>query len=265
MSTEPAETPRRFRSAVALGTRLSVAGLVQKISIGIAVVTVFGAIAVAISLMHEAHPPIAAVPGLTAAVLAWGGGFTFAVAAAAHAFDHDQASGLRTLVRTRGVSGRSYVLGRVLGLAVTLFLMVSLGAVVTGLACAAIAPALRFTILKSTAATIPYAAAYALVLAPMSAATMGTRSRPRGYLLLLAILIVPELAQDSLDGIPEHWRSLVGVPSAMGTLRDSLTPAHFDGALAGAAAAVIVILSLLCIALAMEAASHASRAAENPG
>lgn len=260
MPSEPAEKPRRFRSALALGTRLSGAGLVQKISLGVVVITVLGAIAVAMSLMHDAHPPLAAVPVLTAAALAWGGGFTFAIAAGAHAFDRDMASGIRELSRTRGVSGRSYVLARVLGLALALFLIVAVGTIVTGAACALLGPASRVAILKSTAATIPYAAAYALVLAPMCVATMGTRSRPRGYMLLLAILIVPELAQDSLEGIPEHWRSLVGVPSAMATLRDSLTPAHFDAALAGAAAAVIAILALLCIALSFEAASHASHA-----
>ena len=259
MPADPIEKPRRFRSALALGAQLSAAGLVAKISIGIAVVTVFGAIAVAVSLSRDVHPPLAAIPGLAAAFLAWGGGFTFAVAAAAHAFDHDVASGIRDLARTRGLPGRTYVLSRVLGLAVPLFLLVSIGAALTGGACMLLAPGSRLTILKATAATIPYAAAYALVLAPMCVATMGTRSRPRGYLVLLAILIVPELAQDSLEVIPEHWRSLVGVPSAMATLRDALTPAHFDGPLAGAAAAVVVLLAILCIALAFEAASHASR------
>lgn len=259
MPSEPAEKPRRFRSALALATRLSIGGWVPKISIGIAAATVFGAIAVAVSLSRQPHPPLASVPGLTATFLAWGGGFTFAIAAAAHAFDDDVASGIRDLVRTRGVAGRTYVLSRVLGLALSLFFLVAIGAVVTGTACALLAPASRAAVLKSTAATIPYAAAYALIVAPMAIATMGTRSRPRGYLLLLAILIVPELAQDSLEAIPEHWRSLVGVPSAMATLRDALTPAHFDGALAGAAAAVVVLLAIVCMALAFEAAAHASR------
>ncbi|MGH7284714.1 MAG: hypothetical protein ACRELY_24580 [Polyangiaceae bacterium] len=260
MSTEPTEKLRRFRSALALGTRLAGAGLLQKISLGICIVTVFGAIAVAVSLTHDAHPPLTAVPGLTAAVLAWGGGFTFAVAAAAHAFDRDLESGVRDLARTRGVSGRAYVLGRVLGLALSLFVIVGLGAIVTGAACAILGPTMRLAIMESTAATIPYAAAYALVVAPLCAATMGARARPRGYMFLLAILIVPELAQDSLEGIPEHWRSLVGIPSAMGTLRDSLTPAHFDVTLAGAAAAVIALLAILCIALSLDAAWRASRA-----
>ena len=259
MPSEPPVKPRRFRSALALAARLSVAGLVPKISIAIAVATVIGAIAVAVSVSHDPHPPLASVPGLAATFLAWGGGFTYAVAAAAHAFDRDVTSGVRDLARTRGVPGRTYVLSRVLGLALSLFLMVAIGAVVTGGVCVLLAPASRVLVLKSTAATLAYAAAYALILAPMAIATMGTRSRPRGYILLLAILIVPELAQDSLEVIPEHWRSLVGVPSAMATLRDALTPAHFDGALAGAAAAVVVLLVIVCIALTFEAASHASR------
>jgi hypothetical protein len=141
-----------------------------------------------------------------------------------------------------------------------LALLVSVGALITGAACAAFAPAFRTAILKSTAATIPYAIAFGAVLAPLSAATLGSRSRSRGYLVFLAILVLPELAQDSLDTLPERWRPLFGLPSALGTLRESLTPAHFDAVLAGEAAAVILVVALIAMLLSLEAASHSARA-----
>lgn len=254
----------RFSSAFALGFRLSGVGLVAKLSIAIVVLTVVGAVVVALALLKGQAPPLALVPGLTGAAIAWGGGFTFAVAAAAHVFDRDAASGIRGLARTRGVSQRTYVAGRVAGLAVALGLLVVLGTLVTGGVCAAIAGSARHAVLRTTLATVPYAIGFSIVLAPLAAATLGSRSRSRGYLALLAILIVPEIAQDSLEAIPERWRSLVGLPSAMATLRDALTPAHFDGPLAAAAAAVLFVVAVVAYAFALEAAAQAARA-ENAG
>ncbi|HEX7667030.1 MAG TPA: hypothetical protein VF407_21015 [Polyangiaceae bacterium] len=263
MASDSAEVetkrPGRFRSAVALGFSLANTGILQKVSLVVVVLTVLGAAGVALALLRGHAPPLADVPPITVAAIAWGGGFTFAVAAAAHAFDRDAHSGVIALAKARGLSTSTYALGRVVGLALALTLVVGLGTIVVGALCAAVAPAPKLLVLKTTAASLPYALAFGFVLAPLCAATVGSRSRSRGYLVLLALLLIPEVAQDSLDAVPERRRALVGIPSAMAALRDSLRPSQLDLPLAGGAAAVIVIVALVATAFALEAASHAAK------
>lgn len=258
-ATEGTPRPHRFRSAVALGFSLANTGILQKVSLILVVLTVLGAAGVALALLRGDAPPMADVPPVTAAALAWGGGFTFAVAAAAHAFDRDAHSGVVALAKARGLSTSTYALGRVLGLALALTLVVAVGTLLVGALCAAVAPAPKASVLGTTAASLPYAVAFGIVVAPLCAATVGARSRSRGYLVLIALLLVPEIAQGSLDAIPVRWRVLVGIPSAMAALRDSLMPSRLDLPLAGAAAAVIVLIALVATAFALEAATHAGK------
>jgi hypothetical protein len=50
----------------------------------------------------------------------------------------------------------------------------------------------------------------------------------------------------------------------MGALRDSLSPGHVDLPLAGAAAAVIVLVSFVAMAFSIEQAMRAARAQRQP-
>jgi len=252
----------RLGSAISLGFSLAGKGFLAKASIGLAVLTTFGAIAVALLLARGDAPPLASVPGLTASALAWGGGFTFAVAAAARAFDRDATEGIRFLSRTRGVSLGTYAIGRVFGLALALILIVGVGSLVTGGVCATIASSSRGSIGRATLATAAYAIGFGVLMAPLAAATLGARGRTRGYVILIALLVVPEVLQDSIDSIPERWRSLFGIPSALDALRDSLTPARFDGPLAAAAALVILVTAAVAMMFAVEQALRATRTAE---
>jgi ABC-type transport system involved in cytochrome c biogenesis permease component len=264
-AAEPApktEPPRRFSALLALGFSLANVGFLAWASIAISVLTTLGAIAYAIAMSREDAPPLASLPGVTASALAWGGGFLFAVAASARAFDRDEKNGIRQLVRARGVSLVTYTIGRVFGLAITLSLIVGIGSLVTGGVCALLAQDSRMLVGRATLATLVYALAFGFLVAPLAAATLGARARGAGYLMLIAVLVIPESLQDSLDSLPDRWRALFGIPSAMGTLRDSLTPAHLDLPLAGAALVVVILVSLVALLFSVEQALRASRAAE---
>jgi hypothetical protein len=264
-AAEPASKPappRRFAGAVSLGFSLANTGFLARASLVIAVLTTLGAVAFALAMSHEEAPPFASLPGVTASALAWGAGFLFAVAASARAFDRDEKDGIRFLVRTRGLSLGTYTIGRVFGLAITLALIVGIGSAVTGGVCAALAHGSRLAVGKATLASVVYALAFGILVAPLAAATLGARARGTGYLILIALLIVPELMQDSLDSLPERWRGLFGIPSAMASLRDSLSPSHVDLPLAGAAAAVILLVSFVALLFAFEQAVRASHIAE---
>jgi hypothetical protein len=264
-SVEPPEkpkAPRRFSSALALGFSRANTGFLAWASIAIAVLTTFGTIAYAVAMSHEDLPPLASLPGVTASALAWGAGFLFAVAASARAFDRDEKDGIRFLARARGLSLVTYTIGRVFGLAITLSLIVGIGSLVTGGVCAALAHDSRMLVGKATLACVVYALAFGCLVAPLAAATLGARARGTGYLILVALLVIPEALQDSLDSLPERWRALFGIPSVMNVLRDSLTPAHRDLPLAGAALVVVILVSVVAMLFSLEQAVRASRAAE---
>ena len=264
--SEPAPSPRpprRFASAFALGFSLAGEGFLAKASMVLAALTTIGALVFAVAMASEDSPPLASLPGLTASALGWGAGFVFAVAAAARAFDRDASNGVRMLVRTRGISLGTYAIGRVFGLAVALALMVGVGSLITGGVCAALAHGSRLLVLRATIASLAYAVAFGFLLAPLAAATLGARARGRGYMILIALLIVPEGLQDSLDSLPERWRSLFGIPSAMSSLRDAISPGRIDLPLAAAALIVIVIISFIAMLFAVEQALRATRNAES--
>lgn len=256
------KAPRRFSGALSLGFSLANVGFLPWASIAIAVLTTLGAIAYAVAMSHEDAPPFASLPGVTASALAWGAGFLFAVAASARAFDRDEKEGIRFLARSRGLSLVTYTIGRVFGVAITLSLIVGIGSLVTGGVCAALAHDSRMMVGKATLACVVYALAFGFLVAPLAAATLGARARGAGYLILIALLVIPEALQDSLDSLPERWRALFGIPSAMNVLRDSLTPAHLDLPLAGAALVVVILVSLVAMLFSLEQALRASRAGE---
>ncbi len=258
-ASKPAK-PKRFASSVSLGFSLANAGFLPRASLAIAALTTIGAVVVAFALSREDSPPLASLPGVTASALAWGAGFLFAVAASARAFDHDETAGIRLLARARGVSLGTYAIGRVLGLAIVLALIVGVGSLITGGVCAALAHGSKMIVGRATLATLVYSLSFGLLVAPLAAATLGARSRGQGYLILIGLLVIPEGLQDSLDSLPERWRGLFGIPSAMGALRDSLSLGHLDLPLAGAAGAVIVLVSFVAMVFSIEQALRAARA-----
>jgi hypothetical protein len=191
--------------------------------------------------------------------MAWGAGHLVATAGAGRALREDRTSGLRALVRSRGVSQIGYARGRVLGLAVLLFAVVGGGTLVSGAAAILLSSHLGAAAraVQTLVAALVYAAAFALVVAPMALAALGARSRPGGFLRFSGILVLPVLIQSWTSSlVPAIWGDLLSVPSAMDALRASLLPPGLDGArLARAALALAAFGAVAFVVLLAEIAA----------
>jgi hypothetical protein len=254
-STEPpAPSPRAKRRALlALGASLAPRGAMVKIALGVAAITVlaFAGIALALARGDEATPPLSQLATLASSALAWGAGLLVAVPASAQALRRDRATGVRAMLRARGVPVAVYARGRVLGLAVVLALVVAGGTIACGLfallAAARLGEAAH--VARATLGSALYALAFAGVVAPLAMAALGARSRAGGYVVLLAILVVPELAEPWTRAIaPEAIGDVLGVPAALASLRASVS-APLDVARLARAACVLAALAAVCFAM----------------
>ena len=238
-----------------------------KIALVVMAATTLGAFAAAVALAQRGAggslPDLAAAASTT---LAWGAGVLVAVPASMQAFRADRSSGVRALLRARGASTSAYARGRVLGLALVLLAVVGGGTLVSGLAAMLLATRLGVAThaLQGLIASLAYAAAFAVVVAPMSLAALGTRSRGGGYLRFLALLVVPELLEPWTSGlVPAGWGDLLSVPSALTALRASLLPPGIDAA--RLARAVFVLAAFAALAYALVRAEIAALDAEPEG
>lgn len=224
-------TPR-YGPLLALGASLARRGILARIAIGIGIATVLFACAVAIGLGRRGgDAPVHTVPIVTSSALAWGAGFFLAFSSAAHALRRDRAEGVQHLFVARTTSLRSYVIARILGLAVVLAVVVAGGTLLTGLV--AIAASTQSgsipKTLQATLAGLVFSIAFSAVVAPISFAALGARSRVGGYLFLLFVVFLPETAVGLLSGLlPESLLEVIAIPSALGTLRSALAPGGFD-------------------------------------
>jgi hypothetical protein len=245
IAAAPSKAAKR-RGRLALCARLSVRGPLAWISLGIGALTVFGAIVVTLSVARQgANAPLASVPSVTSSALAWGAGALFAFAAAAKALRRDKEEGIRALLLARGGSTEAYALARVAGLALVLSLVLAGGTAAAGIvaALAAAKLGLAASALQATLASMAYALAFALVLAPVAVAALGARSRGGGYGRLLVVLVLPELFERwTARALPGAWRELVSIPSALGALRAALMPPGVDVARFFRAALVLAIV-----------------------
>jgi hypothetical protein len=239
-----------------------------KIAIVLMALTVLWAFGSAVVLTgREAGVALAQIGAASSTLLAWGAGVFVAVPASMQAFRNDRASGIRALLRTRGTSTAAYAQGRVLGLAVVLFAVVGGGTLISGGAAFLLASHLGVAAhaIEGLAAALVYCAAYAVVVAPMSLAALGARSRPGGFLRFLAIVVGPMLIESWTSSlVPAGWGDLLSLPSALGALRASLLPSSFDPARLARAALVLAAFASLSFVfvLAEIAALDADQAGE---
>jgi hypothetical protein len=178
--------------------------------------------------------PVWDVPIVASSALAWGGAFLQAFSTSSGALRRDRSAGIQQLFRSRTLSIRGYVVGRIGGLAFWLAIAVAGGTLVIGAAsllAAAHAHAFART-LQATIASAVYGLAFALVIAPVAFAALGSRSRAGGYLALLGVVILPELVVTAAGGvsgpIPNEVAELFALPSALAALRASLAPETSD-------------------------------------
>jgi hypothetical protein len=215
--------------------------------IGVLTAVVFAIVAAVVN-----RRAVADVPAATSTAMAWGAGVLVAFAAALRAFRLDRSRGIRALFVARGVTLADYARGRTLGLALVVLGLVG-GAT---LLCGGIALLTAPTPLASTrtaaglAASLVYGAAFAVVIAPLSLAALGGRTRAGGYVGLLLLLVVPELAERwTSQLVPEAWADLLSVPSALAALRSAIAP-DLDVPRLARAACVLALFAALCYALA---------------
>jgi hypothetical protein len=228
-----AVSPRvRVRAAVALGATLARRGPMAIASFVVSALTVVVLALLGLGFARrDDGAPVHDVPLLASSALAWGGGFLHAVAASSGAFARDRTVGIRQLFVTRTTSIRGYVVGRVGGLAAWLWIAVGGGtlAVSAITVLGATRPDAIPRTVEATIASLAFASAFALVLAPVAFATLGARSRGAGYLALLAVVVLPELVVEVLTGpLPSEVTELCALPSALAALRSSLAPNGFD-------------------------------------
>ena len=243
----------RARELLQLGASLARKGAMVGISIGIAVLTVLGAILLVASAADDGPAaPIAEICAGTSAALAWGAGVLIAFAASAQALRSDRTSGIRALLRARGTSSAAYALGRIGGLAVVLAIIVGGGSLIVGLVSAALASriGLAGSALQATFASIAYSLAFAATLAPLAMAALGARTRAGGYVWLLLLLVLPELLLPWTSAfLPSAWREVASVPTALAAFRNALMPPSIDILRLVRAGAALALVALFCLAL----------------
>jgi hypothetical protein len=212
---------RRPRTGtLAFGVRLASRGGAAAIGFVLAAAGALGSAAAAFVLRGVAAKggrPSDALPVVASSAIAWGAGATLAFAASLRAFPRDKEEGLVALLRARGIGPSEYVWGRTAGLSLVLAGAVGGGTLV---ACLAFLWALgpSGSALRTTAGALAYAVAFALAVAPLALATLGGRSRPRGYLTFVAVLALPELLEPWTRPLV-RWRELTSIEAALTAVR----------------------------------------------
>jgi hypothetical protein len=223
-----------------------------KVALAIAGLTTVASVVAALVLSaRSSTDALVALGAATSTALAWGGGILAAVPASFQAFQSDRKNGLRALLLARGTTTKEYARGRVGGLALVLFAIAGGGTLVSGGAAFLLASHLggAARALEGLGASLVYAAAFAVVVAPMSLAALGTRSRGGGYVLLGLLLVLPEMAEPWTSAlVPAGWGELLSLPSALAALRASLPPEGFDPVRLTRSAFVLAAFGALCFA-----------------
>lgn len=262
-------TPRTrapFRALVALFVARAAEGILAKVAIGVAGLTSLGLTAGAWALARDVRAaPLAELSNVGAGALVWGAGVLLAFAAAAHAFRRDRDDGVRALVNRSGAGRLDYLVTRTSGLA-SLLALVFVGA----LALPAVA-ALSFAPSPASAriAALGFGASFATLviaaamLAPLSLAALGARSRAGGYLFLLFVLVLPTLLEPlTAELLPLGWDDVTSIPRALSSFRGGVGPEAFDATRALRALVVLSAVGVLSLAVAYEQLARVDREPE---
>jgi hypothetical protein len=159
------------------------------------------------------------VPTVTALAIAWSAGVMLAFGGALRAIPRDRDDGVIALARLRGVAATWYVWGRVGGLVAAVAVAVAGATLVSGLAAISVSNPIGPALL-TTVAALAYALAFAVTLGPVAMAALAARSRVTGYLSLLTVLVVPELASPWTSALlPPGWHEVTSIPAALDAVR----------------------------------------------
>jgi hypothetical protein len=244
-----ARQAHRQRSAafLSLGAWLAARGGLAAVGLALSVLGAMVSVVVALAMPADGGAGVAQLPTVASSAIAWSAGVMLAFGAALRALRRDREDGVMALVRARGGSVGGYVWGRVGGLALVLGVAVGGATLVACLAATSVARPSTL-VLRSSAAAIVYALAFASTVGPVAMASLGARTRAGGYFTLLAVLVVPELLSPWTSALlPRGWHELTSIPAALSAVRSGIAyppvgTAHLARALAGLAAVVAVSL-----------------------
>jgi len=240
--------PLRPRT-LAFGTWLAARGALVGVGFALAIA---GALASVVAAAAVSGSGMAAeLPVLESSAIAWSAGLVVAFGASLRSLRQDREQGVMALVRARGASDGGYLRGRVGGLVVVLALAVGGATLVAGIAATSVAhPGL--TAVRTSAAALAYALAFAATVGPVAMAAVGSRTRAGGFLALVAVLALPELLSPwTAAWLPHGWHELTSIPAALAAVRAGVAaPAAMAVPMARALAglAAVVAVSLVVVA-----------------
>jgi hypothetical protein len=235
---------RRRPGTLALGVWLAARGGAVTFGLVLAGLGALAFLAAAISMRHSHGPDaraLAALPVLASTALSWGAGVLIVFGGSMRAVARDREQGVVALARARGVAPSRYAVGRVGGLALVVATAIAGATLVASIAALWSAPSAREA--RLTAGALAYGLAFAATVTPVGMATLGGRSRSRGYLAFLAVLVLPELLSPwTAAQLPRGWHELTSIPAALAGVRAGIgSPASSAGTLARALAALAAV------------------------
>jgi hypothetical protein len=236
---------RRRPRTLALGVWLAARGGAVSFGLVLAGLGAVAFVVAAVSMRHSHGPnssELAALPFVASTALAWGAGVLIVFGGSMRAVARDREQGVVALARARGVTPSRYAVGRVGGLALVVATAIAGATLIASIA-----------VLGSTGASarharliagaVAYGLAFAATVTPVGMATLGGRSRSRGYLAFLAVLVLPELLSPwTVAQLPAGWHEVTSIPAALAAVRAGIgSLASNAGSLARALAALAAV------------------------
>jgi hypothetical protein len=251
--------PRERPLALALGIWLACRGALASVAIVLAALIALAAFAYCLIARHA---DLTHLPTRATLAIAWSAGVMLAFGSSLRAVARDWEEGIVALARVRGVRASRYMRGRVAGVVVVLALTVGGASLLASFAATAMTKAPLATARDSVAALV-YALAFAATVGPVAVAALGARSRVRGYLRFLAVLVLPELLAPWTEAaLPAGWQELTSIPAALDALLTGIEATSWANALkmvrAGAGLAAVVAISVALVQARTPRVSRAS-------
>lgn len=241
----------RARGLAALGATLARSGPLAVFALIVGGATTLGFVATAFVLGARGSRALAQLPGVASSALAWGAGILLAFAAGVHALRRDREQGIRALVHARGATTGAYLRGRVIGMVAVLAIVVVGGTALVGISATSVASSARVAfVAKASGASLAYALAFALTIAPVSLAALGARSRAGGYLWLVGVVFLPEILSGWIAPmLPRDFDDLASIPSALAGIRTALMPPGVDYEHLARASLLLAVVIAIAIAI----------------
>jgi hypothetical protein len=248
----------RGSATVGLGISLAWRHVLVRVSLFLAGLLAVFSVGIAIATKGRQATQL---PTMVALGAAWLFGVTLAFGGSLRAIAHDEDEGVLALVRMRAVPEAYYALGRAGGLIVLLVVSVGGPTLVAALAATAVAKE-RFPVGKESLAALAYAIAFAVVMGPVALAAVGSGTRAGGYLILVAILALPELAAPWTAALlPPGWHELTSIPAALDAIRAGVASPSTAGLSLVRAAAGLAAIVAASLAVVQARVRHIQRKA----